>query len=530
MPSSKETDTMFVSPATERRRLAQSGKPYKPHPYQKRAIKWLLEHNSAALFLDPGLGKTSATLAAFKYLKSKGMTTGMIVVAPLRPAQLTWPSEQEEWLDFQGLDMVLLHGDHKDKLVNEKHDIYVINYEGLPWLINQLHLGRLLKKKWVDTLVWDELTKMKNPDSSRFKLMKQWIPKFGRRWGLTGSPGSDGLMGLFGQCYVLDFGKAFGPFITHYRASFFRPSGDYGWELAQGADELIYERLKPMALRMNADELLQMPKEVPHRIPYEMPPKMRQHYEDLEEEFFALIDGEKVLGVNSGVVSGKLRQICSGALYMQEYCELTGAPMRSRNKNREFMELHDAKLDAFEELVDELNGQQVFIGYEFQHDLARIQARFGEVPYIGGGTSYKTAKKYEDAWNAGDLPWLFGHPQSVGHGLNFQKSSARNVIWYTMPWSFELYDQFNRRLRRQGNTSEFLNIYHLVARNTVEEDVMRSLANNEKIQKKMFDALRTHRQKKVAYDPEFNALATRMATLAQKQKQRQRLAESRKRA
>lgn len=513
----------MASISREAKRLA---KKYNPHAYQKRAIKWLLEHTAAALFLDPGLGKTSSVYAAFKILKAKGLSPGMLVVAPLRPAQLTWPSERDKWEDFHGLDVVLLHGDDKEKLVNEKHDVYVINYEGLKWLVDGLHLGRLLKKKWVDTLVWDELTKMKNSDSKRFAMMKQWIPKFGRRWGLTGSPGSDGLLGLFGQCYMLDYGKAFGKFVTHYRAGFFRPTGDYGWELAPGAEQLIYERLKPMALRMDADELLQMPKEVPHRIPFVLPPSVRKHYEELEEEFFTIIDAEKVLGVNSGVVSGKLRQICSGALYMQEYCELTGAPMRSRNKSREFMELHDAKMDAFEELVGELNGKQIFIGYEFQHDLARIQERFGEVPYIGGGTSFKTAQKYEQAWNAGDLPWLFGHPQSVGHGLNLQGSHAYNLIWFTLPWSFENYDQFNRRLRRQGNEAQFMNIYHLVARDTVEEDVLIGLARNERIQKKLFDGIRNHRAKRVDYDPEFNALANRMAVLAREQK----VAKSRKKA
>jgi hypothetical protein len=200
--------------------------------------------------------------------------------------------------------------------------------------------------------------------------------------------------------------------------------------------------------------------------------------------------------------------------------------MRSRNKNREFVEVHDAKMEAFAELVDELNGQQVFVGYEFQHDLARIQEWFGEVPYIGGGTSDKRAKEYEEAWNSGDLPWLFGHPASIGHGLNMQDSHAKNVIFFTVPWDFELYDQFIRRLRRQGNESKYVNVYHLVGKDTVEEDVMMSLVNKERTQRQLYEAIKNRRARKVDYDPEANALRVRMMELANRKK----LAQSRKRA
>ena len=508
----------FRSIATEKRRSRQSGKPYKPWKYQKRAIKWLLEHAAAALFLDPGLGKTSIVMAAFKYLLKNGYTNGMVVVAPLRPCQLVWPRERDKWLDFQELDVVVLHGKDKERLAQEKHDVYVINYEGLDWFINGLYMQKLLKKNWIDILCWDELTKMKKPDTKRFKMVKQHLHKFKRRWGLTGSAGSSGLINLFGQCYVLDMGKAFGSYVTHFRSHFFVPSGMYGWKVAEGAEKLIYERLKPMAIRMDADELLEMPLEMPHRITYTLPKDVRPFYDQLEDEFFAIIQGRSVNAVNSGVVKGKLRQLCSGALYVNEYSEVTGAPMHSRNKNREYMDIHTAKLDAFEDLVDELNGQQVFIAYEFQHDLARIQERFGEVPCIGGGTSEKNASLYEKEWNLGNLPWLFGHPQSVGHGLNLQDSNACNVIFFTVPWDFELYDQFIRRLRRQGNTAKHMNIYHLVGEQTVEEDVMRSLINKERTQKQLYTALQNRRQLRTDFDPAAHAIEMRMLELSNQRK------------
>jgi SNF2 family DNA or RNA helicase len=508
----------FTSAATERRRSLTSGKPYKPWKYQKRAIRFLLENSAAALFLDPGLGKTSIVYAAFLYMLKNRFSNGMIVVAPIRPAQMTWPAEKEKWADFQGLDVVVLHGKHKDALVKERHDVYVINYEGLDWLVKSGALAALLKNKWVDTLCWDELTKMKNSGSKRFKLMRPWVPKFARRWGLTGSPASNGLLNLFGQCYVLDAGNALGQFVTHYRAQFFVPDGPYDWKLADGAEKLIYERLKPLALRMASDELLELPKRMPFRVLYTLPPAIRAHYDELEEEFFTLIDANAITAVNSGVVSGKLRQLCSGAMYVSEYCELTGAPMKKSGKSREYMDLHTAKLDAFEELIDELNGKQVFVGYEFQHDLARLQHRFGDIPYIGGGTSDKDAKRYEAAWNAGDLPWLFANPASVAHGLNLQGSSAFNVVWFTVPWDFENYDQFIQRLLRQGNESKFMNIYHLIGEKTIEEWVMMTLINKDRTQKGLFEGLRNRRALKVDYDPAANMAAVRMMELANAKK------------
>lgn len=508
----------FTSKATERLRSKKSGKPYKPWPYQKRAIKFLLERTGAGLFLDPGLGKTSIVLAAFLYLLKNGYAKGMIVFAPLRACQLTWPDELAKWQDFQGLDMVVLWGKDKEKLADEKHDIYVVNYEGIDWLLESGTLARMLKRKFIDTLTWDELTKMKNTASKRFKKMRAWLPRFDRRWGLTGSPASNGLMGLFGQCFVLDCGKAFGRYITQYRSQFFVPEGMYDWRPAEGAEKLIYERLKPLALRMDADELLQMPKSMPLRVPYTLPPEARKTYDELEEEFFTLIDSHKVTATNSGVASGKLRQLCSGAMYLQEYCELTGAPVKSRNKSRDYVDIHEAKLDAFEELIEGLNGKQVWVAYEFQHDLDRAKRRFGDIPYIGGGTSEKDAKRYKDAWNAGDLPWLWGHPQSVAHALNLQESSAHTVVFYTVPWDYELYDQFIRRLRRQGNEAQYMNVYHMVGQDTVEEGVMMSLINKERTQKRLFTALKNRRQLAVDYDPMANAARVRDLENAMAQK------------
>lgn len=504
----------FSSPATEKRRLAQSGKPFVPHKYQKRAIRFLLEHANAMLLLDPGLGKTSSVYAAFSFLLKRGLASGMLVFAPLRPVYSVWPKERDKWQDFNHLDAVILHGPQKAKLGRENHDVYVINYEGLDWLIKSGTLAFLLKKGFIDTIVWDEVSKMKNSSSGRYKKMKHWIHKFKRRWGLTGTPAGNGLLNLFGECFMCDCGKAFGPYVSHFRAQFFVPGGEYDWAPAPGAEKLIYERLKPLAIYMDADELLEMPKEMPHRVPYTLPAAMRKHYDQLEDEFLTIIEDQTIRAVNKGVASGKLRQFCSGAMYTQEYIELTGAP-RTRGKNREFVELHTGKLDAFEELIEGLEGKQTFIAYEFQHDLARIQARFGEVPYIGGGVSPKLAQHYELEWNKGNLPWLFGHPASIAHGMNLQESSAYNIVFFTVPWDFELYDQWIRRLRRQGNLAKFMNVYHMVGENTIEEDVMLRLIKKFRTQRQLFQGLQNRRALKVDYDTELNVIKNQMIAAAQ---------------
>jgi len=463
---------------------------WNPAPYQLKAVQWLLERSAAALFLDPGLRKTSCTYAALKVLKNEGLLDGAVIVAPLRPAQMVWPAEQKKWTEFGDLDVVLLHGPRKDKLVAEKHDVYVVNYEGLAWLTGKKHLRALLKNKWVDTLVFDELSKMKHTRTARFKTIAPWLPKFRRRWGLTGSPAANGLMNLFGEVQALDLGAAFGPYITYFRARYFLPVGDYDWRIQPGAEQLIYDRIKPLALRMDASDYLQLPKLLPPTvIKYDLPSAARKMYDELEEELVTLLmSGERLTAPTASVVRGKLRQIAGGAVLRNEYDPITGIKLRT--KGDEWVLVHDEKLDALEALVDELEGTQLLVGYEYIHDLERLLKRFGkDTPYIGGGVSLKKALEIEAAWNAGEIPLLFGQPQSVGHGLNFQGSHAHHVAWFTLTDDYELYDQFIKRLLRSGNKASRLFVYHFIARNTTEEAVAANLRRKAKGQQGLFDAI-----------------------------------------
>ncbi len=480
---------------------------WKPHPYQTEAVKHLVSRGHAALFLDPGLGKTVISLAALKVLKNQHMLRGALVVAPRRVAVSTWPQEIKEWLGFEDLSMTVLHGDHKNERVKERHDIYVINFEGLPWLIKNGHLNDMLRKKWLDVLIIDELSKVKHPDTGRHTLLAGVHHRFARRWGLTGSPASNGLMDLFGQVYMLDMGNTFGRFITHWRFNFFYPSNvdsDYPvWLPKEGAEELIYERLKPVALRIEARKHVKMPKLLPI-IPwkFDLPPKARKMYDAMESEFFSVFEdmrkgkkGEKVLITASTVAAAmmKCRQIATGAVYEDPVDPLTGMP---RTGPRRWHALHDEKLEAFQDLVEELQGQQLWVGYEYGHDLERMRKLYPDMPYIGGGVSDKKALDYEQRWNARQISVMAGHPGSVGHGLNFQKGGAHHIFFYTLTYDYELYDQFVRRLMRQGNPSPTLQVHVPMARDTVEEAVWAALNNKRRTQDNLHEALESYRERR----------------------------------
>lgn len=458
---------------TTRKLPSKQSKPaWTPHNYQKKAVKFLLEHAAAALLLDPGMGKTSVVLKAFDALRKAGVAKKMLVVAPLRPAQLVWPTEPQEWSTFQHLKVVVLHGKHKDLNLDDEADIYVVNPEGLEWLICGGRGKPFNMKRWksfgFDTLVIDELTKFKHSKGSRFKLMKLVLDTFSRRWGLTGTPAPNGLLDLFGQMYMLDLGNALGRYITHYRMKYFTAVDPQGWKwvLQAGAAELIYERLKPLAMRASAEDHLELPEIVPLKIKVELPPKVRDLYDGLEEDMLAKMEGKIITVANAAAASTKLRQIANGAMYVDD-----DVASKVQGKKRTVMALHDEKLNALEDLIDELNGQPVFVAYEFNHDITRLRQRFPTAKFMTDAKTTKDALAMEAAWNNGEIPVLFGQPASVGHGLNMQKGSAAHVVWFAMFWDFELYDQFIKRIRRQGNKAKRVFVHHIVARDTVDETI-----------------------------------------------------------
>ena len=477
-----------------------------PHNYQKRAVKWLLEHACAALWLDPGLGKTSIVLAAFKILKKVGLVRRMLVIAPLRPCYLVWPKEQEEWIEFHGLSMVVLHGANKEKNLYADVDIFVINYEGLDWLTSIAPKQKKCRlQEWYEQgdkqvmLCTDEVTRLKHPGTKRFKLLKPWLGIFGRRWTLTGTCAPNGYMDLFGQMYVADEGAALGRYITHYRNAYFTASGfgNYTWTLQEGADKKIQARVKPLVLRMDAEDYLSLPKLLVNKVYVELPEEARRVYKDLEDEMYTILESEKVVtALSAAAASTKCRQVANGGLYLNPEFEIGQvAPDR---KTREWENLHTAKIDAVMEIVEELQGKPVFITYDFHHDLARLRTAFGkDIPVLGGRGSgaagIRNDLMLEKAWNADKLPVLLGNPAAIGHGLNLQKSSCTDLIMHSDTWDQELYDQVIRRIRRQGNKHSFLRLHHIIAADTIDEVLFVSHGRKGGIQKALQDSMKARR-------------------------------------
>lgn len=458
-------------------------RPWNPHAYQRAGVKFLCEHAGAGLFLDPGLGKTSITLGAVLLLKRMGVLDKVLVIAPLRVCHSVWPREQEKWKDFADLKVVVLHGPDKDARLKEKADIHCINPEGLPWA-EQAGLF----KQGFDTLVVDESSKFKHTNTQRYRILKPHLKKFRRRWILTGTPAPNGLLDLFGQCYLMDLGNALGPYITRYRNDYFDSTGygGYTWIPKDGAAERIYERLKPSVLRLAASDYLQLPERIDNIIQVELPPDARKVYNQMERVMLAeLTNGDVVTASGAAAASMKCRQLANGGLYRQ--LQVTPANNEDRWSNT-----HSAKTDAVLDLVEELNGSPLLIAYDFEHDKERLLSALGrETPWIGGGTSPKASAAIERAWNAGEIPVLLGHPQAMGHGLNLQ-GACGHVLWHSLTWDLELYQQFTQRVLRQGNEKKRVIVHHLVAKDTVDEVILKTLRAKDRTQGSLLQALKDY--------------------------------------
>jgi len=476
---------------------------WKPKPYMAKAKRFMVKRLYAALFLDPGLGKTAITLAALSDLMKKGEVSKVLIIAPLNVCYSVWPNEIEKWSNFNHLKITILHGPHKEARLSDNSDIFVINPEGLDWLLDITKEKKPGAKKakikvnfrrWAgfrfDTLVVDELTKFKETNTDRFRAVKLVLPSFYRRYGLTGSPVAEGLIRLFGQCYMLDLGAALGKFITHFRQKYFMPSFDgFGWDLQEGAEERIYKKVAPLALRMSAKDYLDLPKLIANPIRLEMPPEAREVYDKLENKLVVKLNEGVIVPKTAGAASMKCRQVASGGVYLDDEIAAMVGGVLAKKAKREWVNLHTTKVDALADLIEELQGSPILVAYDFEHDLDRLRARFGkDLPYIGSGVSAKKAKEIEQAWNRGELPFLFGHPRSMAHGLNLQESGY-HICWHTLNPSFELFDQFIRRVYRQGIKAPHVFVHKLIMKDTVDEVIDMALSSKESGQEAFFKAL-----------------------------------------
>jgi len=408
-------------------------------------------------------------LLAFKILKKKKIVKNLIVVAKLRIIYSTWPNEIEKW--DMSFTHTLLHGAKKDANFDKDVDIYFINYEGLPWLKKKLK-GK--NKNKFDWMVLDESSKIKNTNTARFRIIRKIAGLFKRRTILTGSPIPNGLKDIFGQVYFLDLGKTFGSFITKFLVDYFLPCGymGYDWKLQEGAEKKIYKKLKGLVLRFG-NEKLDLPPLTKVNREIELSNKAMALYKEIEKEFIVELGSGTITADSAGVLSGKLRQMVGGRIY---------------DKNGDTHVVHDEKIEDLEEVIEELQGSPCLVLYEFRHELKALRERFPDAPYIGGGVSAKRGAEIEDEWNRGDLPILFGHTDSVAHGLNLQES-GRHVVFFSLTWNLENYEQVIQRLWRQGQKNPVI-VLHIIAKGTIDEAILLALEGKDRTQQALLDALR----------------------------------------
>ena len=447
---------------------------YKPHDYQQYAINYILEHPIAAVILGMGLGKTSITLTAIEQLMYDSFEINkVLVVAPLRVARNTWSDEIHKWEHLKHLKYSIVLGTAADrkKALAADADIYVINRENLQWLVEQSGVSFDF-----DMVVLDELSSFKNWNSKRFKAFMKVRPKVKRVIGLTGTPSFNGLMDLFAEFKCLDMGERLGRFISQYRVNYFVPdqiNGQivYSYRLRKGAEEQIYNKISDITISMKALDHLKMPELISNEYPVYMSEHEASLYDDMEAEMFLPLRTGEITAANAAALSGKLLQMANGAVYSDDGEEI---------------QIHDQKLDALEDLIEAANGKSVMVAYWFKHDLTRIRRRLSERKI-----SFEKLDSEESIrkWNRGELPVALIHPASAGHGLNLQ-SGGNILIWFGLTWSLELYQQTVARLWRQGQSAETVVVQHIITAGTIDEDVMKALANKDMTQNRLIAAVK----------------------------------------
>lgn len=443
---------------------------WKARPYQARGVQHLLQHPAGGLLQDPGTGKTAEVLAAYHILRARDLVDGLIVVAPLRPVYEVWPAEIEKWgFPFA---TAILHGGKKTAALDAEADIYLLNYDGLSWFAS--NASRLLKRRRRWWIAFDESTKIKHTNTQRFKALRPLLPLFTRRTILTGTPAPNGLMDLFGQVYAVDLGASLGRYVTQYRREFFYPSGygGYTWILQPDAEARIYERLDGLFYRVS-DEVLKLPPR--HDVPLyvRLPPAAQRVYAQLEAEFVVELRSGVVTAVNAGVLSSKLRQVANGGLY------------DGKGKSHA---IHHEKVDAVVDLVEQLQGNPLLVGYEFTSDAARLSKKLDGAPIVGGGTSPKEASALFKTFNAGRLPALLCQSGAAAHGLNLQEA-CHTIALFGLPWNLETYQQFSKRVHRSGQRRS-VTVHHVIARNTIDETVWQVLRQKDKRQAALLTAIK----------------------------------------
>jgi len=430
------------------------------HEYQRNALRFSLSNPLSYQALDMGLGKTFIALKWAEAILHYKAIPGVLVITPLRAAYTTWPLEKEKWAPK--LTHTIIHGTQKVRRLNERVDLFFMNWEGIPWLFENL------KRYWKSTgripfraLVIDEASMLKSPRTKRFKTMRKLRDIF-PKWSifLSATPTPKSLLDLWSQYYILDGGKRLGTAYGRFQTTYFFQIDNQGfyWGLKDGAQREILDSIKDITYRLPAHDYVKMPKKIDNEIKLFLPTKIFKIYKELEKNFFIKFDDTSVEIRSRAALSMKLRQVIQGAIYT--------------DKEGSYEILHKVKIDALKEIMETAAGQGILCAIQFRFELDMIQKAFPDTPYIAKGIPAKLATQHITNWNKGEIPLLVCHPASLSHGVNLQTGS-HIILWLGVTWSPEQYTQLIGRLYRQGQTKTVI-VHHLIMQGTVDTAILKS--------------------------------------------------------
>jgi SNF2 family DNA or RNA helicase len=430
----------------------------KLRPYQDEAVDFLFENDRAMVLAPVGAGKTAITLKAMEGMILEGYVTRWLVIAPLRVARDVWPIEQVKW--SSGLALATATGSpaHRIAALQSDADIVVTNYDNLQWLAAQ-------PLDAFDGIVFDELTKLKNPSGARFKALHKIIDRFTIRWGLTGSFTSNGLEDVFGQCKIIDqklLGRSKGAFMQQY-FSLNTYAGFDDWTPLPGALERVMQRIKPATFVLEPG--VYKNKLPPcHTVELRVDMQAREPYETMKRDFVVQFDNAQAIAQNAAVVTQKLQQMSSGFVYSPE-------PV--------WFSTH--KFDALDDLLSENQRANTILVYQYKEELDELKRRYRNLTVLDDPDAI-------ERWNAGNVPLLAVHPKSAGHGLNLQFGGC-HMVFLSLPWSLELFEQTVGRLHRSGQQRDVW-VYVLMTKDTVDERIWAALHDKQKLSDIALEALK----------------------------------------
>ena len=442
---------------------------FKPHNYQRAAVKHILSNRFSGCFLDLGMGKTISTLTALTELLDGLEVSKVLIIAPKLVCETVWGSEIDKWDHTRHLRISVIAGTAKQRklALMRNADIYTVSRDNIAWLVDQYPV----REKWpFDMVVIDESSSFKNSQSQRFKALRKVIPFCYRVVLLTGTPAPNSLEDLWAQMYLLDRGERLGRTLTRYREAYFKKRWNgFGWEIREGCEPFIHDRIKDICLSMQAKDYLDLPKRIDVVRKVKLA-RMDKYKEFVQDEVLKLEQsGEEITPMSAAALYSKLLQFCNGAVY---------------DENRNVHEVDESKLLAVKEAVEELQGNPCIIFYQFRSDIPRLKKMIPEAEEMDG------KPEMVGKWNSGKVPVLLAHAASMGHGLNMQHG-GHNMFWFGLPWALEQYQQAVARLDRQGQTKPVVNV-KFICDGTVEELVEARLGDKAMTQGQLIEALKKH--------------------------------------